>query len=75
MGLKEIVSGKTNAEGKYDDVYLPKNTSIWGSPDSNLQPIVLAVIGGAAFAGATAFRLWRTRGPGRRKLQRERETD
>lgn len=75
MGLKEIISGATNAEGKYDDVYIPKNTSIWGSPEGDPPIRVLTTIAGVVLAGATVFRFWRTKGPGRRKLQRELEAD
>jgi len=75
MGIREIISGATNADGKYDDVYLPKKAGIWGSPGVDPAAVTLAAIAGTLLAGATVFRLWRARGPGARKLRRERETD
>ncbi len=75
MGLREIISGATNAEGKYDDVYLPKKAGLFGTPAT--EPTLERYLGAALVvsAGALAFRLWRSKGPGRRKLQRARDND
>ena len=73
VGLREIISGNTNSDGDYDDVYLPQNVGVVGEPATD--PIIEKFAGAVfvLFAGALAFRLWRAKGPGRRKLRRERE--